>query len=55
MTSTTTPSKPRSTAMTSSDAASYAGLSAGRNTASGQRAKAVRSGMPDRTPNSRAA
>ena len=54
MTSTTTPSMLRSTAMTSADAASYAGLSAGRNTASGQRARAVRSGIPDRMPNSRA-
>ena len=57
-TSTTAPSvgpKSRSTAITSADAASYAGLSAGRKTASGQRRAAVRSGMPDRTPYSRAA
>ena len=55
ITSTVTPAKPRSTAMTRSDAASYAGLSAGRNTASGQRCSAVRSGIPERTPYSRAA
>ena len=53
-TSTVTPAKSRSTAMTRSDAASYAALSAGRNTASGQRFTAVRSGIPDRTPYSRA-
>ena len=57
-TSTTAPSvgpKLRSTAITSSDAASYAALSAGRKTASGQRRAAVRSGIPDRMPCSRAA
>ena len=57
-TSTTTPSvgpKSARTAITSADAASYAALSAGRKTASGQRRAAVRRGMPDRTPYSRAA
>ena len=58
ITSTTVPSigpKLRRTAITSSDAASYAALSAGRKTASGQRRAAVRSGIPEWTPYSRAA
>ena len=40
--------------MTSADAASYAGLSTGRNTASGHLRAAVRSGMPEPTPKARA-
>ena len=40
--------------MTRADAASYAGASTGRNTASGHFRAAVRSGIPDPTPNSRA-
>ena len=45
---------PRSTSMTTADAASYSSRSTGRNTASGQRRAAVRSGSPECTPCSRA-
>ena len=41
-------------AITRSEAASYAGRSMGRNTAAGHMRAAVRSGIPDRTPNARA-
>ena len=44
----------RRVSITSADAASYAGPSTGRSTASGHRRTAVRSGIPERTPNSRA-
>ena len=53
-TSTTAPGTARSVAMTVADAASYASKSTGSSTACGQRFTAVLSGMPDRTPNSRA-
>src|SRR5215472_6367832 len=44
----------RNAAITSSDTASYAARSAGRNTQSGQRRAAVRSGSPECTPKTRA-
>ena len=44
----------RNVSMTRADAASYTGRSEGRKVASGHRRAAVRSGMPDRTPNARA-
>ena len=53
-TSTTAPGTARRVSMTTADAASYAGLSTGSTTAAGQRRTAVRSGIPERTPNSRA-
>src|SRR5262245_31919758 len=49
--SSTTTGNVRSTAIARDDASSYAGLSEGRNTASGQRRAASASGIPDRTPN----
>lgn len=53
-TCTTAPGCARSVAMTSSDAARYAGASTGRMTASGAFRAAMRSGIPDPTPYSRA-
>ena len=53
ITSVTAP-KLRSAAMTVAEAASYSSRSTGRNTASGQRRAAVRSGRPECTPYSRA-
>ena len=57
-TSTTTGRPPhsseRSVSITPAEASSYAAWSAGRNTASGSFFSAVRIGMPDPTPNSRA-
>ena len=53
ITSVTAP-KLRSAAITVADAASYSSRSTGRNTASGQRRAAVRSGSPECTPYSRA-
>ena len=50
----TTTGKLRSVAITCSDAASYAGRSVGRKTASGHLRAAAASGMPDRTPQARA-
>ncbi len=44
----------RSTAMTRAETSLYASASTGRKTQSGQRFAAVRSGRPERTPNSRA-
>ncbi len=52
-TSTGTP-KERSVSITRAEAASYAGASTGRNTASGHLRAAVRSGIADPTPYSRA-
>ena len=53
-TSTTAPGIARRVSITTAEASSYAGLSTGSSTASGQRRTAVLSGIPDRTPNSRA-
>ena len=53
ITSVTAPN-PRSVSMTVADAASYSSRSTGRNTASGHRRAAVRSGSPECTPYSRA-
>jgi hypothetical protein len=50
----TTASNERSVAITTADAASYAGGSCGRNTASGHLRAARRIGIPECTPNSRA-
>ncbi len=50
----TTTGNVRSVSITTADAASYAGLSEGRKTASGHRRSAVPSGMPDVIPNARA-
>ena len=47
-------SKPRSVSITRADAASYAGASTARKTASGHFRAAVRNGIPDPTPCSRA-
>ncbi len=47
-------SKARSVSITCTEAASYAGASTGRKTASGHFLAAVRSGIPDPTPNARA-
>jgi hypothetical protein len=47
-------SRARSVAITSAEAASYAGRSTGRNTASGQRRAAMRNGIPEATPKARA-
>ena len=44
----------RSTFITTADTSLYASASTGRNTQSGQRLAAVRSGCPECTPNSRA-
>ena len=49
-----TASLSRSTAITCADAASYAGLSTGRNTASGHARRARAMGIAERIPNSRA-
>ncbi len=53
-TSTTAPGIARRVVITTADAASYAGPSTGSSTASGHRRTAVLSGIPERTPNSRA-
>ena len=53
-TSTTAPGIGRRVSITTAEAASYAGASTGSSTASGQRRTAVLSGIPERTPNSRA-
>jgi hypothetical protein len=53
-TSTTAPSRPRSTAITCAEAASYAAASTGRMTALGALRAASRNGMPEPTPNTRA-
>ena len=50
----TTTGNDRRVAMTRADAASYAGRSVGRNTASGHFRAARPSGMPELTPKARA-
>ena len=50
----TTAGNERSTSITPRDASRYAGASTGRNTASGTRLNAVRSGIAEPTPNRRA-